>query len=165
MARRLDYEEGIRIPLLVRYPARIPAGSRRNQMVLTLDFAPTFLEIAGAPVPAGLHGKSLVPLMRDGGVAWRDAVLIEHFSENVFPRTRQMGYRALRTEGWKYIHYVDLPDSDELYDLNRDPFEMRNLIAAPGAAAELARCVMRSSGHRRPEVACHPCSPAPSTNN
>jgi N-acetylglucosamine-6-sulfatase len=137
--RRLAYEEGIRIPLLVRYPPLAPAGSRRNQMVLTLDFAPTFLELAGAPLPAGLHGRSLVPVFRDSRALWRDAFLIEHYSETVFPRTRQMGYRALRTEAWKYIHYVDLPGTDELYDLNRDPYEMRNLIAAPGAAAELKR--------------------------
>lgn len=136
--RRLAYEEGIRIPLLVRHPRLAPAGTRRHQMVLTLDFAPTFLELAGVPVPADLHGRSWLPVLRDPATPGRDRFLIEHFSENVFPRTRQMGYRAIRTEGWKYIHYTDLPGSDELYDLNRDPFEMRNLIAAPGAASELA---------------------------
>lgn len=137
--RRLAYEEGIRIPLFMRYPARIQAGSRRNQMALTIDLAPTFLEIAGVPVPPELPGKSLVPLFSEARAPLRDAFLVEHFSENVFPRTRQMGYQAIRTEAWKYIHYVDLPGSDELYDLNRDPFEMRNLIGAAGAAAELAR--------------------------
>jgi len=138
--RRLAYEEGIRIPLLVRYPPLIQAGTRRNQMVLTLDFAPTFLELAGVPnAMSGLQGKSLVPLFRASGPALRDAFLIEHFSENVFPRTRAMGYQAIRTENWKYIHYVDLPNSDELYDLNRDPYEMRNAIGSPAAAAELGR--------------------------
>lgn len=137
--RRLAYEEGIRIPLFARYPALIKAGTRRNQMVLTLDFAPTFMELAGAPAPAGLHGKSLVPLFGANSSAWREAFLIEHFSENVFPRTRGLGYQAIRTEGWKYIHYVDLSGADELYDLNRDPYEMRNLIASPGAAGELRR--------------------------
>lgn len=137
--RRLAYEEGIRIPLLVRYPAMIKAGSRRNQTILTLDFAPTFMELAGAPVPAGLHGKSFVPLLRENGPALRDAFLVEHFSDSVFPRTRGLGYQAIRTENWKLIHYVDLPNADELYDLNRDPYEMRNLIAAAGAAGELKK--------------------------
>lgn len=137
--RRLAYEEGIRIPLFLRYPPLIKAGTRRNQMALTLDFAPTLLEVAGVKAPAGLHGKSLVSLFSQNGPALRDAFLIEHFSETVFPRTRGMGYQAIRTEAWKYIHYVDLPDSDELYDLNRDPYEMRNLIASPGVAGELAR--------------------------
>lgn len=137
--RRLAYEEGIRIPLFVRYPALIKPGTRRNQMVLTIDFAPTLIEVAGAAAPAGLHGKSFARLFAANGPALRDAFMIEHFSENVFPRTRQMGYRAIRTEAWKYIHYVDLPDSDELYDLNRDPYEMRNLIASSGHAPELKR--------------------------
>jgi N-acetylglucosamine-6-sulfatase len=137
--RRLAYEEGIRIPLLVRYPPLVKAGTRRNQMVLTLDFAPTFLDLAGARIPAGMHGKSFLPLLRDNGPALRDAFLVEHFSENVFPRTQKLGYQAVRTENWKYIHYVDLPNADELYDLNRDPFEMRNLIGAAGAAKDLAQ--------------------------
>lgn len=137
--RRLAYEEGIRIPLLVRYPALIKAGTKRNQMVLTLDFAPTFMELAGAPVAPGLHGKSFVPLFGASVAGWRDSFLVEHFSESVFPRTVKMGYQAIRTENWKLINYVDLPDSDEFYDLNRDPYEMRNLIGAAGAAGELAR--------------------------
>lgn len=137
--RRLAYEEGLRIPLFIRYPKLIKAGSRRNQMALTLDFAPTLAELAGAQAPAGLHGKSLVPLFKENGPALRTAFLIEHFSENVFPRTRNLGYQAIRTEDWKYIHYVDLPNADELYDLNRDVYEMRNLIEAKGAAGELAK--------------------------
>jgi N-acetylglucosamine-6-sulfatase len=117
----------------------IKPGTRRNQMVLTVDFAPTLIEVAGGAVPAGLHGKSFAPLFAANGPALREAFLVEHFSENVFPRTRQMGYRAIRSEAWKYIHYVDLPNADELYDLNRDPYEMRNLIASAGHAPELKR--------------------------
>lgn len=137
--RRLAYEEGIRIPLLARWPGVIAAGTRRRQMVLTLDLAPTFAEVAGATAPAGLHGRSLVPLLQEDGPALRDAFLVEHFSDTVFPRTRGLGYRAIRTEHWKLIRYTEHAEADELYDLNRDPFEMRNLAAAPGAAAELAR--------------------------
>jgi arylsulfatase A-like enzyme len=154
--RRLAYEEGIRIPLFIRYPKLIKAGSRRNQVVLTLDFAPTLAELAGADVPAGLHGKSFVSLLGENGPPLRDAFLIEHFSETVFPRMRNMGYQAIRTEAWKYIHYVDLPNSDELYDLNRDPYEMRNLINAAGAAgereklkAELVRQLQATGGQPR----------------
>ena len=98
-------------------------------MVLTLDFAPTIAELAGAHVPAALHGKSIVSLLADNGPAPRDAFLIEHFSETVFPRMRNMGYQAVRTEGWKYIHYVELEGMDELYDLKRDPYEMKNLLS------------------------------------
>lgn len=137
--RRLAYEEGIRIPLLLRYPALVPAGSRRSQFVLSLDLAPTLLEIAGAPVPAGLHGKSFVSLLGRDGPALRDAFLIEHYSDTVFPRVRNMGYQAVRTRDWKFIRYVDLAGMDELYDLRRDPHEMQNLIASPAAAGDLQR--------------------------
>lgn len=137
--RRLAYEEGLRIPLFVRYPTLVKAGTRRNQTVLTLDLAPTLAEIAGATPPAGLHGKSFAGLLKENGPALRDAFLIEHFSENVFPRTRGLGYQAVRMDGWKYIHYVDLKDADELYDLNRDMFEMRNLATVPAHSAQLAK--------------------------
>jgi N-acetylglucosamine-6-sulfatase len=137
--RRLAYEEGIRIPLLLRYPKMIKPGTNRKQMVLTLDFAPTLLEVAGTPVPSGSHGKSLLPLFARDIAAWRDAFMIEHFSDTVFPRTTKLGYQAIRTAGWKYIHYVDVPNSDELYDLNRDPYEMKNLIAVADAAGELKK--------------------------
>lgn len=137
--RRLAYEEGLRIPLFIRYPRLVKAGTRRNQTVLTLDLAPTLAEIAGATAPAGLHGKSFAGLLKENGPALRDAFLIEHFSENVFPRTRGLGYQAVRMDGWKYIHYVDLKDADELYDLNRDMFEMRNLAQVPAHAPQLAK--------------------------
>jgi arylsulfatase A-like enzyme len=135
--RRLAYEEGIRIPLLLRYPPLIQAGSRRNQMTLNVDLAPTLLEFAGAPVPPGLHGKSFLSLLSQNGPALRDAFLIEHFSDHVFPRVVNLGYQAVRTEGWKYIHYTDITGADELYDLNRDPYEMRNIIADPRLADNL----------------------------
>lgn len=137
--RRLAYEEGIRIPLLMRFPPLIAPGSVRDQMVLSLDLAPTLLALAGAPLPAGLHGHSLVPLLERDGPGVREAFLIEHFSDNVFPRMAQMGYRAVRTEGWKFIHYTDLAGMDELYDLRGDPYEMKNLVSDPSAAGDLQR--------------------------
>ncbi len=147
--RRLAYEEAIRIPLAVRYPAGIKeVNSRRVQVVLTIDLAPTLLELGGAPAPANLQGKSLVNLLRQDGPEIRDSFLIEYYTDTVFPRVHNMGYQAVRTNDWKYIHYLHLPNADELYDLNRDPYEMRNLAANPRARerldamkAELARLV------------------------
>ena len=72
-----------------------------------------------------------MPLLRGEHVPWRDAFVIEHFSDNVFPRTRGMGYRAVRTERFKYIRYTDLQGMDELYDLEQDPYEMQNRIGDP----------------------------------
>jgi N-acetylglucosamine-6-sulfatase len=131
--RRLAYEETARIPLLLRYPPLIKAGTVLDPFVLTVDIAPTLLDVAGAPVPGNLHGQSLLPLLRGERKSLRDAFLIEYFSDKVFPRMDRMGYQAVRTARWKYIHYTDLPDVDELYDLETDPNEMKNRIRDPGA--------------------------------
>jgi N-acetylglucosamine-6-sulfatase len=135
--RRLAYEESIRIPLLMCYPRRIRPGTELDAMVLSVDLAPTLLEMGGAPIPQGLHGRSLVPLL--AGQPWspRAALLIECFSDTVFPRIRNMGYRAVRTERWKYIHYTELSGMDELYDLSSDPFELGNVILEPFAQPAL----------------------------
>lgn len=125
--RRLAYEESIRIPLFLRWPKLIKAGSSINEFALNIDIAPTLLEIGGASAPKEIHGRSLVPLLRGEKVPWRDSFLIEYFSDKVFPRISKMGYQALRGERWKYIHYVDLDGMDELYDLKADPCEMNNL--------------------------------------
>ena len=123
--RRLAYEEAIRIPLLVRYPKRFAAGSRPEQFVLSTDVAATALALAGVAPPRPLHGR---PLWEKTN---RDAVLIEYFSDTVFPQVRKMGYDAVRTRRWKYIRYRDRTGADELYDLREDPFELRNRIADP----------------------------------
>jgi len=135
--RRLAYEESARIPLLMRWPKLIKRGSSINQLVLNIDLASTLLEIGGAPGTAAMHGRSLVPLLRGKEVPWRHSFLIEYFSDTVFPRMAKMGYQCVRTERWKYIHYVDLRGMDELYDLRADPLEMENLIATPNAQAQL----------------------------
>lgn len=128
--RRLAYEETIRIPMLVRYPRAAKAGLNPGQMVLSIDIAPSMLELAGVRQPAGLQGRSLVPLLRGRSPRWRDDFLVEYYSDTVFPRVRNMGYQAVRTERWKYIHYRELQGADELYDLQADPFELDNRIAA-----------------------------------
>ena len=130
--RRLAYEESIRMPLLVRYPPVVKAGTVRDEFALNIDLAPTLLELAGVSAPV-VQGRSLVPLLKGTGGEWRRSFLIEYYSDRVFPRVRQMGYKAVRTERWKYIHYFELDGMDELYDLTADPYEMKNIINQPGA--------------------------------
>ena len=125
--RRLAYEESIRIPLVVRYPPLAEPGALIDPMVLTVDLAPTFLELGGV-APESLDGRSLVPLFRGEAGGWRDAFFIEYYSDIVFPRIVNMGYEAVRTERHKLIHYRELEGMDELYDLETDPYEMTNLI-------------------------------------
>jgi N-acetylglucosamine-6-sulfatase len=131
--RRLAYEEAIRIPLLVRYPPLVKAGSTPAQMVLNIDLAPTLVEMAGLQPDAGTQGRSLVPIF-DGTVRdWRSSFLVEYFSDTVFPRVYKMGYVAARTARHKLIRYRELEGMDELYDLESDPYEERNLVNAPDA--------------------------------
>lgn len=135
--RRLAYEESIRMPLLVRYPQVIKAATVRNEFALNIDIAPTLLELAGIKVPATVQGRSLVPLVRGATTGWRDSFLVEYYSDKVFPRVLNMGYKAIRTTRWKYIHYFELQDMDELYDLEADAYEMNNLINEPAALEPL----------------------------
>ena len=139
--RRLAYEEAIRIPFLVRYPAAVKAGSTPAEIALSLDLAPTLLELAGASPTAGVshQGRSLVPVFRNSARDWRSSFLVEYFSDTVFPRIRNMRYVAVRTTRHKYIEYRELEGMNELYDLDADPYEQRNLIDAPDARPVLER--------------------------
>jgi N-acetylglucosamine-6-sulfatase len=137
--RRLAYEETIRIPLLIRYPPRIAANVTRSQMVLSIDLAPTLLELAGVEPGAELQGRSLIPVLASDSRDWRSSFLVEYYSDTVFPRINRMGYVAARTERHKYIQYRELKGMDELYDLEADPFEETNIIGRPDAAGTLER--------------------------
>jgi N-acetylglucosamine-6-sulfatase len=130
--RRLPYEESIRTPLLVRYPAVADAGSQIDELVLSVDIAPTVLDIAGVEIGDHIQGRSLVPLLKGNAADWRESVLIEFYTyENPFPWLVDMDYRAIRTDRYKYVHWMQHPDENELYDLVEDPYEMRNLIDDP----------------------------------
>jgi N-acetylglucosamine-6-sulfatase len=139
--RRLAYEEAIRIPFLVRYPPVVKAGTTPTEMTLSLDLAPTLIELAGAPPVAGTsyQGRSLVPVFRNSAREWRSSFLVEYFSDTVFPRVKNMGYVAVRTTRHKYIEYQELEGMNELYDLEADPYEQRNLIEASDARGVLDR--------------------------
>ena len=135
--RRLAYEETARIPLIVRYPERVRPGLMPTQMVQTIDFAPTLLALADVADTMPRDGTSLVPLLEGRTPPWRSSILIEYYSDTVFPRILTMGYDAVRTERYKYIRYTELSGMDELYDLETDPFEMDNLAGSPRGQALL----------------------------
>jgi len=152
--RRLAYEESIRMPLLIRYPTAVKAGTVRDEFALNIDLAPTLLEWAGVSVPGRIEGHSLVPLLKASRTEWRKSFLIEYYSDRVFPRIRDMGYKAVRNERWKYIHYFELEGMDELYDLKADPYEMTNIINQPDAVKiveELKREMQRLLKGPQPE--------------
>jgi N-acetylglucosamine-6-sulfatase len=159
--RRLAYEETIRIPLVVRYPRLVKAGATPDQMVLSIDLAPTLLELAGLPAGAERQGRSLVPLFQQAAPPWRSSFLVEYYSDTVFPRIQNMGYVAARTARNKYIQYRELRGMDELYDLEADPYEETNLIDRPDA--RMALDGMRAELQRLLSQTKFPAPSAPSS--
>lgn len=123
--KRLMHEPSIRIPLLVRYPKRVPAGTVRKEMVLDIDIAPTLLDLAGVPVPEGMQGKSVLPLIRSKEEKGREEWFYEYFEwpnpEGVAP------HKGIRTLTHKLIVYTQNENERELYDIKNDPMETRNL--------------------------------------
>ena len=125
--KRLMYEPSIRVPMLVRFPARAKRGVVDSaHMVLNVDVAPTLLELAGVPIPGWMHGRSMVPLLAgESSAPWRDSFLYEYYEYPAEHCVRKN--RGLRTTRWKLIHFYEQPEEWELYDLQRDPDEMNNL--------------------------------------
>jgi N-acetylglucosamine-6-sulfatase len=152
--RRLPYEESIRDPLLMRYPPRIGAGTRPDGLALTVDLAPTLLDLAGVAIGPHIQGRSLVPLFDGTPNNWRQSVLVEFYTnEQPFPHLLDMDYRAVRTARYKYIHWVKFPEWDELYDLQSDSLERHNIARDPAMATvrtqlqgELGRLVLEALG-------------------
>ncbi len=153
--KRTMHEPSIRIPIIARFPGLTREPRVIEQQVLTLDLAPSILELCGAPPIEKIDGRSWVKLVRDGDPAWRKAWLYEYNYEKQFPYTPNI--RGVRTDEWAYMRYPHgdgSPDKHlaELYNVKADPEERRNLIKDPALAgritelqAELAR-VMSEAG-------------------
>ena len=127
--RRFAYEEGIRSPFVVRFPRRVKAGARVRDLVICQDIAPTLLELAGGKPGAQIQGRSLVPLFAGKRSGWRKSILVEYWAEQAMPWLVGMSYKAVRTDRYKLIHWVNrgrAGELDELYDLERDPYELDN---------------------------------------
>ena len=133
--KRTAYEESMRVPLLMA-GGGLPAGASVDHVVANIDIAPTILEAAGlAPPP--MDGRSVLPLARGERIPWRDTLLYEYYWERNFPQTPAM--HALRGARYKYIRYYGLWDTDELYDLQADPLETRNLVQEPAHRETVSR--------------------------
>jgi arylsulfatase A-like enzyme len=124
--KRHAYEESMRVPLLVWAPGIVKPNSVINPTVMNVDIAPTFLELAGVSKPARMEGRSFVPLLKGEQTAWTNEVFYEYYWEAAFPQTPTMF--AIRTDKLKYIYNHGTWDINELYDLEKDPYEMNNLI-------------------------------------
>jgi arylsulfatase A-like enzyme len=127
--KRWMYEESLRMPLIVRWPGVVEPGSENSDLVQNLDFAETFLDMAGVEVPAHMQGRSIVPLLRGERPAdWRDAIYYQYYEyPGVHAVQRHYG---IRTERYKLIHYY-LIDEWELFDLETDPDELQSVYDDP----------------------------------
>lgn len=128
--KRFMYEESMRTPLIMRLPKGYDRRGDITEMVQNIDYAPTFLEIAGANIPDDIQGESLLPLLKGEKPAdWRKS-LYYHFYEYPAEHSVKRHY-GVRTERYKLIHFYNDIDTWELYDLAEDPMEMHNLIDVP----------------------------------
>ncbi len=128
--KRFMYEESMHMPLVMHLPKDFKRSGRVDEMVQNIDFAPTFLELAGVTVPDDIQGRSMLPLLRGDSVAdWRGS-LYYHYYEYPAEHMVKRHY-GVRTERYKLIHFYDDIDTWELYDLQADPHEMHNAYADP----------------------------------
>jgi N-acetylglucosamine-6-sulfatase len=139
--KRTMHEASIRVPMAVRYPGKIPAGTVVTEQVMNIDLAPSLMELTlGAAMPSA-QGLSWVSLLNNSQARWRDAWLYEYNYEEQFPYTPNV--RGIRKGDWKYVAYPPgdggpLRHMEELYNLAVDPGEAHNLATDPGSANRLS---------------------------
>ena len=124
--KRWMYEESLMMPLIVKWPGVTKPDSRSVQMVQNLDYAQTFLEMAGAEIPSNMQGRSLVPILKNGKANdWRKSIYYHYYeypSVHMIPR-----HYGIRTERYKLIHFYQFGNEWEMYDLKEDPDELTNI--------------------------------------
>jgi arylsulfatase A-like enzyme len=136
--KRFMYEESLRMPLLIRWPGHIQAGSTSDKIVLNLDFAETFLDCAGQEAPKDMQGRSFRPILEGNPPAdWRTAMYYRYYE---FPQPHHVQpHYGVRTDRYKLVFYHELGEW-ELFDLQKDPEELRSVYSDPqyaGAVKEL----------------------------
>lgn len=126
--KRFMYEESYQMPLVIRYPKAIKAGTKTNALAMNIDFAPTILSIAGVDIPKEIQGRSLTPVFENEGKTpgnWREATYYQYYD---FPSWHSVKrHYGIRTNDYKLIHFYNDVDEWELYDMNKDPKEMVNV--------------------------------------
>lgn len=147
--KRFMYEESLRMPMLLRWPAVVKPGAKIDALAMNLDFAPLFLEAAGVPVPSQMQGRSLMPLLRgETPPDWRTATYYRYYDH---PGEHNVNlHYGLRTARYKLIFFHVL-QVWELYDLERDPRELDNVYGDP-AYAEITADLKRQLAELRKSV-------------
>ena len=136
--KRFMYEESLRMPLMVRYPKEVEAGAVSKDIVLNLDFGPTFLDYAGIETPADMQGESMRAVLKgETPGSWRKAMYYHYYEYPAVHSVKR--HYGVRNKRYKLIHFYNDIDEWELYDLKEDPQEMKNIYGDPKSAKIVAR--------------------------
>jgi uncharacterized sulfatase len=136
--KRFMYEESLRMPLLVRYPKEIKPGSVNDDIVLNLDFGPTFLDFAGVAKPEDMQGRSIRRILRRKTPKdWRTSMYYHYYEYPAVHSVKR--HYGVRTQRYKLIHFYNDIDEWELYDLKKDPREMKNVLDDPAYAGTVKK--------------------------
>lgn len=150
--KRWMYEESLHMPLIVKWPEATIPGSVNTDMVQNIDFAETFLEIAGLPIPGEMQGRSLVPILKGSTPDdWRKSIYYHYYE---YPGAHMVQkHNGVRTDRYKLINYYELGEK-ELFDLETDPDEMKSVYNDPKYAEiqtrlenELAQLIQNYNDH------------------
>ena len=132
--KRWIYEESLTMPLIVRWPNVVKPGSRIRPMVQNIDYAPTFMEMAGLAAPASVQGRSLLPLLRGETPAdWRRSLYYHYYD----PGHGVQQHYGLRTERYTLANFYPVQEW-ELFDLEKDPQQLRSVHDDPAYAGVVA---------------------------
>lgn len=158
--KRALYDESLRIPFLVRYPRMFGKGKTVDEMVLNIDLAPTLLDLAGVRVPKEMQGASWKELAAGRKPAiWRNSFFAEYYKELGNVPTCY----AIRTATHKLVKYPGRPEWTEVFDLNADPYEVKNLASDAKLTAKLEgelAALVKGVGYTEPKPADPPKKPA-----
>lgn len=128
--KRFIYEESLKTPFIIRYPGVITPGTKVDQLISNIDWAPTVLDLAGADIPEEIQGKSFLPLLSknvQANTPWRDAAYYHYYE---FPEPHHVyPHFGVRTKRYKLVRFYGGIDTWELFDLEKDPHELKNVYA------------------------------------
>ncbi len=128
--KRWMYDESLKMPFIVKWPGMTKPGSRNTDLIQNLDYAQTFLELAGAKIPEDMQGASLVPLLKGQTPKdWRKEIYYHYYeypSVHMVPR-----HNGIRSKRYKLMHFYQFKNEWELYDLKSDPDESKNIYGDP----------------------------------
>ncbi|MBT29800.1 MAG: sulfatase [Thalassobius sp.] len=131
--KRFIYDESFKTPLIVSWPGQVEAGSKSDIMVQNLDFAQTFLDVAGVEAPADMQGESLIPILKGETEKWnRDAVYYHYYEYPAIHMVKR--HYGIVTKEYKLAHFYYDVDEWELYDRLKDPQELNNVYNDPAYA-------------------------------